>query len=175
MQRHPRFQWLVVAALLTLAGCAPEDQKQFESGAQAALDKTEKGFAAAWKGATDQARKLDLNSSKEALDKAVAELKAKEVVASSYTQQQAAALRDQIDRLNLAEKVQDLQKEADSRLKDLDDLRKRTAQGIESSQKIRDQVEQDYLKANAALEGAKRDYDNATRKAQAAWDAVAGP
>ncbi len=160
---------------LILAACAPEDQQRLESGARSALDQTQKQLQVAWKAANDKARQLDPNSSKADIERALEDLHKQAIAASTETKKQAESVRAQIERLNLAEKVQTLKADADSKLKDFDDMRRRTQENIDSSEKVKEQVYQDYLKAHAELATAQRAYDEAAHRAQEAWNAATGP
>jgi hypothetical protein len=162
-------------AALALAGlaasCEPKDQQDFQSR----LAATQKQIQGVWQSANDEARNIDTSSTKDQIEKALDSLHRASIASSAETQKQAEAVKDQIERLDLAEKVQDLKARADSRLKDFNDLEKKAEKGIESSTQIEEQAQNDYLKAHAELALAQKAYDDATKRAQAAWKAASGP
>src|SRR5579862_2635160 len=116
-----------LALTVLLGGCAPEDQRNLQND----LAATQAKFAAAWKSANEQARQLDTTSSKDDIEKALDSLHKQIIVASSQTGKQVDSVKAQIERLQLAEKVQDLKANADAKLKDLQELQDSTKKGID--------------------------------------------
>jgi chromosome segregation ATPase len=158
---------LVVLAAIAAFGCSKHDTDSFVAQSQSAVKGVSSSVGKAWTSLNDQARNLDPSSSTQDLEKMKAQMADMEQKAAKTSKEQADAAKAQWDRLDLAEKVQNLQKDSEAKLKELDDDRKTASKNLEETNK-------EYEEAQAKLKDAQNAYDEATKRAEGAWKSISG-
>lgn len=160
---------LIVAAILggAVVGCSPGQQEQVATETRAAYDTTAKKVTEAWNSLNDQASRLDPGSAKSELESMKQKLQATESQATKAGQKQLEAVQDQWNRLDLAEKVQDLQVDAKQKLDDMNKARSEAGKGLDEANKA-------YAATEEKLAEAQKAYEEATKRTENAWNALTG-
>jgi hypothetical protein len=177
--------FLSIAGGLVL-GCNPADQQQVENETKSAVETTTKKVSEAWNSLNDKARHLGTDSSRDDLESMKKQLESMEGQASNEGQKQAEAVKDQWNRLDLAEKVKDLEADVNQKKDDFTQKAKeyqanakqtvdQANQAQTEASKSLDEVNRAYKAAQAKLQEAQLAYDSATKRADSAWRSLTGP
>jgi hypothetical protein len=154
-------------AAIMAAGCSGSDQQHVIDQSQSAYRGLSASLGKAWDSLNNQARKLDAQSSRTDLEKMKSQMSLFADKAEQTSKQQAEAARYQWQRLDLAERVQGLQKDSEAKLKEMNDARVNATKDLAATNKAYEETEQKLKEAQEA-------YDTAAKRAEAAWNAATG-
>ena len=162
----------ILFGALVLFGCEPKDRQELADVATHTAHQGGKALQQAWASLNDKLANMDDKSTRDDIEQAKKELSQIERKAEKGARSDWEAARLEIDRLNAAEKVQDLEKEVsdawDKAKAEEQDAERNVADAKEKAKDAQDRASA----LQKDLDSAKDLYQTAATKAQSAWDGI---